>query len=76
MGLPGCLSGKESACNAGNEKDANLTLGLGRSPGGANGNPLLYPCLKNPLKEPGGLQSTGAQRVGHNRVTEYSPQRH
>ena len=24
-------------------------LGLGRSPGGGNGNPLQYPCLENPM---------------------------
>ena len=36
--------GKESACIAG---DPGLISGLGRSPGGGNGNPLQYPCLKN-----------------------------
>ena len=37
-----------------------------RSPGEGNGNPLQYPCLENPMdEEPGGLQSTGSQRVGH-----------
>ena len=35
---------KESACNAG---DLHSTLGLGRSPGEANGYPLQYPCLEN-----------------------------
>ena len=35
-----------------------------RSPGGGNGNPLQYSCLKNPwTEEPGGLQSMGSQRV-------------
>jgi len=34
---PWWLSGKESACNAG---DMGLILELGRSPGGENGNPL------------------------------------
>ena len=30
------------------------------------GNPLQYPCLENPMtEEPGGLQSMGSQRVGH-----------
>jgi len=39
---------------------------LGRSPGEGNGNPLLHSCLENPMDEkPGGLQSTGSQRVGH-----------
>ena len=40
--------------------------GSGRSPGGRNGNPLEYSCLKIPrTEEPGGLQSTESQRVGH-----------
>ena len=36
-GLPKWLKGKESACNA---EDSALIPGLGRSPGGGNGNPL------------------------------------
>ena len=32
-----------------NEGDASSILGLGRSPGGGNGNPLQYSCLKNPM---------------------------
>ena len=43
-GLPLCLSGKESACHAG---DVGLVPGLGRSPGEGNGCPLLYSCLGN-----------------------------
>ena len=35
---------KESACSAG---DPGLILGLGRSPGEGNGNPLQYPCLED-----------------------------
>ena len=49
--------------------------GSGRSPGGGDGNPLQYSCLENPLgqrEEPGGLQSSGSQRVGHDWVTEYT----
>ena len=29
--------------------DAGLISGSGRSPGGGNGNPLQYSCLKNPM---------------------------
>ena len=36
---------KESACDA---VDLGLIHGLGRSPGGGNGNPLQYSCLENP----------------------------
>ena len=39
-------AGKESACNAG---DTDSSPGSGRSPGGGNGNPLQYSCLKNPM---------------------------
>ena len=43
-----------------------LTPGSGRSPGEGYGNPLQYSCLENPMeREPGGLQSMGLQRVGH-----------
>ena len=48
MGLPWLLSRKESACNAGDSGDVDLIPGLGRSPGGENGNPLQYSCLENP----------------------------
>ena len=46
IGLPWCLSGKDSACNAG---DSGLIPGLGRFPGGGHGNPLQYFCLENPM---------------------------
>ena len=41
-GLPLWLSGKESACNAG---DAGSTPASGRSPGESNGNPLQHSFL-------------------------------
>ena len=58
QGFPGSSAGKESACSAG---DPGLIPGLGRSPGGGNGNPLQYSCLENPpwTEEPGRLQSMG-----------------
>ena len=37
---------KESACNAG---DPGSIPGLGRSPGGGNGNPLQYACMGKPM---------------------------
>ena len=45
---------KEPACNAG---DPGLIPGLGRPPGGGNGNPLQYSCLKNPVDR-GAWQTT------------------
>ena len=50
LGLPWQLSGEnKSACNAGDAGDAGSIPGLGRSPGGVNGNPLQYSCLGNPM---------------------------
>ena len=50
-----------------NMEDVCSISGSGRSSGGGNGNPLQYSCLENPMtEEPGGLQSRGLQRVGHN----------
>ena len=44
-GFPGGSDGKEFAYSVG---DLGLLLGLGRSPGEGNGNPLQYSCLENP----------------------------
>ena len=47
-GLPWWLSGKESAANAGDLRDAGLIPGSERCPGGGRDNPLQYSCLENP----------------------------
>ena len=71
LGLPGWLSGTESACKAGATEDAGLITGLGRSP--AWEDPLEEGIVTHlsilswriPLtKQPGGLQSIGFQIVG------------
>ena len=56
-----------------NVGDMGSIPGLERSPGGGNGNPLQYSCLKNPTdkQESGGLQSRGSQRVRRDIVTEH-----
>ena len=48
MGLPGGPVVKNPPANAGDARDAGLIPGLGRSPGGGNGNPFQYSCLENP----------------------------
>ena len=60
--LPGCLSDKESACNAGGTRSIlgwqdPLEEGMATSS-----------CRENPpwTEEPAGLQPIGSQRVGHN----------
>ena len=46
-GLP---SGKESLpANVGDASNIGSILGLGRSPGVGNSNPLQYSCLENPM---------------------------
>ena len=58
-GLPWWLSGKASACSAGDTGDASLIPGSRRSAGEGNGNPLQYSCLEN--------QSHGQHSLaGHN----------
>ena len=63
-GFSGSSAGKESACNAG---DPGSIPGLGRSPGGGNGNPLQYSCLENPHGQRSlvDYSAWGSQRVGH-----------
>ena len=42
------LAVKNLPANAGDMRDVGLLLGLGRSPGVGNGNPLQDSCLENP----------------------------
>ena len=70
-GFPHSSTGKEPVCSAG---DLGLILGLGRSPGEGNGNPLQYSCLENPMNR-GSRQATvhGATKVGLDLVTKPPP---
>ena len=68
-GVPRWLSDTEFTCQA---EDARLLPGSERSPGEGNGNPLQYSCLGYP----GGVQSTGSQRVEHNLATEHKLECH
>ena len=43
MGFPG------GTANAGDPRDVGLIPGLGRCPGGGNGNLLQYSCLENSM---------------------------
>ena len=40
---------KNPPANAGDARDAGSIPRLGMSPGGADGNPLQYSCLANPM---------------------------
>ena len=64
--FPGDTSGKERACQCRGHKRRGLILASWRSPGEGHGNPLQYFACRTPwTEEPGGLQSIGSQRVGH-----------
>ena len=59
-GLPRWLSGKESACSAG---DTGWIPGSGGSPGEGHGNPLQCSCLENPMDRVAGYSPmTGYSR--------------
>ena len=49
FGFPGGSVVKNEPANSVDTGDTGSIPGLGRSPGGGNGNPLHYSCLKNPL---------------------------
>jgi len=40
---------KNLLAKAGDKRDEGSTPGLGRSPGGGQGNQLQYSCLENPI---------------------------
>ena len=48
---------KNPPANAGDGRHAGSIPGLGRAPGGGNGNPLQYFCLENPIDR-GAWQAT------------------
>ena len=48
---------KNPPANAGDVGDASSIPGLGRSPGGGNGNPLQHSCLENSMDR-GAWQAT------------------
>ena len=56
--------GKESVCNAGDTEDVGLIPGLKRPPeGGLAAYSSILAWRRLRTEEPGGLQSTGSQRV-------------
>ena len=67
---PESASGKASACQCRDLRDAER----GRSPGGGNGSPLQYSCLRNPILCPWGpkelsrLSTHTPQTPGHKKA--------
>ena len=67
VGFTGSSVVENLPASAGAAGDMGSIPGLGRSPGGGNGNPLQYLAWKTPwMEEPGGLWSMGLQRVRYN----------
>ena len=74
MGFPGGSEDKASACKA---EDPGSIPGLGRSLEKEMVTHSSIPAWRIPwTKEPGGLQSTGSQRVGHDWVTSHTHTSH
>ena len=63
--LPWWLGSKEFTCNAGDFEASCWIPGLGRRPGGGNGNPHQYSYLGNPMDR-------GAQQATVHRITKES----
>ena len=49
IGFPAGSAGKESPAVQETQENWGLIPGLGRTPGGGNGNTLQYSCLGNPM---------------------------
>ena len=64
MGFLGDTVVKDLPAKAGDTGDFRLIPGSRRSPGGENGNPLQYSCLKNPMERSlAGYSSKGLKEL-------------
>ena len=69
-GLPGRLSRKESAFEAGDPPAVQQKRG--RSPAGGNGNPLQYSCLENPRDRGAWWATCGGKESDTTEVAEHT----
>ena len=66
QGFPSGTGVKDMPASGGDAADVSSIPGLGISPREGNGNSLQHSCLKIPwTEEPGGLQSMGSPKAGH-----------
>ena len=65
IGFPCGLAIENLPANAGDTKDSGSIPGSGRSPGGGQPHSSVLAWRIPWTEEPGRLQSTGSQRVGH-----------
>ena len=70
MGFPSGSVVKNLPANTGPAGNVGLVSGLGRSPGGGNGNSIQYSCLKKNPRDRGAWQVTahGVEKIGHNQA--------
>ena len=66
------LAGENSPASTGDIRGAGSIPGLGRFPGGGNGNPFLYSCMENPHQQmsPVGYSSQGGKYSDITEATE------
>ena len=65
--FPGGSEEKNLPANAGDAGDLGSIPGSGRSPGGGNGNPFQYSCLKKSMdRELGGYSTQGCKELDMN----------
>ena len=69
-GFPASSVVKNPPDNAGDSGDGGSVLGLGRSLGGGNSNPLQYSCVQNSI-DTGGWRAT-VHGVAESNVTEHT----
>ena len=55
-----------------NSGDAGLIPGLGRCPGGGNGNPLQYSCLESPMDRGAGQATVNGVTKSWIRLSDYN----
>ena len=74
MDFPGGASGKEPACQCRRYKSHGFDPWIRKIPWrrACQPTPVFSPGESPWTEEPGGLQSTGSQRVGHNWATKHS----
>ena len=74
LGFPGGAA-VENPASVGDTRDLGLIPRSDRFPAEGPGNPLHSSCWEIPwTEEPGGLQSMGLQRVGHDLATKEQEQ--
>ena len=64
---------KNPPANAGDVRDTGSIPGLGRSPGGGNGNPLQYSCLENSMDRGAWWPTDHAVANSQTRLSTHTP---